>query len=136
MYAEKQPIPTPATAGRAGLSPSAAAAHKNAVGKPSKRISRTKYLDAKSLDPVQRTELIDQLYEIYCETVYGDSREAFEALVFRGGGVRLALFYGSHGELAGYSYFDTERVEYAGRPNVFFFGGCSAVSATAAARLA
>lgn len=115
MYAEKQQIPTPATAGGVGPSPSAAAARNSAAGKRSKRISHTAYLYAQSLNPAQRTALIDLLYETYCETVRGDSRDVFEALVFGAPDVRFALFYGPAGELAGYSYAATEQIDHAGR---------------------
>ncbi len=89
----------------------------------SRRIVRTEYVESRSLDPMRRIGLIDQLYEIYCETVCGDSREVFEALVFGAGEVRVALFYGARGELGGYSYVATERVEHAGRTYAVFCAG-------------
>jgi hypothetical protein len=115
MYAEKQPVRTPAATGGAGLSPSATAAHNSAAGKLSKRISRTRYVYSESLSPAQRTALVDQLYEIYCETARGDSRDVFEALVFGANDVRIALFYGPVDELAGYSYVATEQIDHANR---------------------
>ncbi len=115
MYAEMQPIRTLAATGGAACSSSAAAPLSSGTDGPSKRIVLTRYVDAKSLDPQQRSALIDQLHEIYGETVRGDSREVFEALVFGATGVRFALFYGPVGELAGYSYAATEQIDHAGR---------------------
>lgn len=87
------------------------------------RVIRTEYLNSSSLGPVQRLALIDQLYEIYCATVCGDSRTEFEALIFAAGEVRLALFYGAHAELAGFSYAAVEVVKPRRRSYAAFFGG-------------
>jgi hypothetical protein len=111
----------------------------------SKRVYRTAYVRSASLSPVQRSALIDQLYEIYCETVRGDSRDVFETLIFGACGVRIALFYGAEDELAGYSYIGADHVDHAGRtyavqrggtffrlgyhggPNSMVFGMCNAL---------
>jgi hypothetical protein len=88
-----------------------------------RRIVRREYLQSSSLDPAQRCAMIDRLYGVYCETVCGDSRDEFEGLVFGAGEVRFALFYGTQGELAGFSYAAIERIANAGRRHAVFLGG-------------
>lgn len=79
------------------------------------RIVRSEYLEAESLEPAQRRALVDRFYEIYCETLNGFTWDQFDALLFGAGGVRLALFYGARGELAGFSYASVDHIEHAGR---------------------
>ncbi len=87
------------------------------------RIVRREYLQSSSLDPAQRCALIDRLYGVYCETVCGDSRDEFQGLVFGAGEVRFALFYGTQGELAGFSYAAFDRIANEGRRHAVFRGG-------------
>jgi hypothetical protein len=87
------------------------------------RIVRRKILQSSALDPEQRSELIDRLYAIQCETLSGESREEFEAGIFGKGEVCFALFYGKRGELAGFSHAAIERIEHAGRSHAVFCAG-------------
>lgn len=88
-----------------------------------RRIVRSEYLRLASLDPSQRSSVIDQLYGVYSETVQGDTRDQFEAQVFGGGEVRLALFYGTRDELAGFTYAGIDRMEHRGRTHAVFCAG-------------
>ncbi len=88
-----------------------------------RRIIRSEYLRMASLAAAQRSMVIDQLYGIYSETVQGDTREQFEAQVFGGGKVRLALFYGARDELAGFTYAGIDRMNHGGRTHAVFCAG-------------
>lgn len=88
------------------------------------RIVRSECLRSESLEPDQRSALVDQLYAIYSETLYGYTRDEFEAqLIFGAGEVRIALFYGLAGELAGYSYASIERLDHESRTHAVFCAG-------------
>jgi hypothetical protein len=87
------------------------------------RIVRTQHLRSRSLGPAQRSELVDRLYAIYNETLYGYARDQFEDLVLGAGEVRLALYYGAGGELAGFAYASIERIEHAGRRHAALCAG-------------
>jgi hypothetical protein len=102
--------------------PSAAPARRVRGGQR-KRIVRSEYLRSESLAPARRCALVDQLYEIYNATLYGQTRDEFGAQVFGAGEVRFALFYGASGELAGYSYAGIERIDHEGRTHAVFSAG-------------
>ena len=87
------------------------------------RIVRREILRSADLDPVQRSALIDRLYDIQCETLCGESRDEFEAGIFGEGEVCFALFYGARDELAGFSHAAIERIEHAGRKHAVFCAG-------------
>jgi hypothetical protein len=87
------------------------------------RIVRSERLRLASLDPSERSAVIDQLYRIYSETVQGDTREQFEAQVFGGGEVRVALFYGTCDELAGFTFAGIARMDHGGRNYAVFCAG-------------
>lgn len=85
-----------------------------------RRIRRSRYLWPKSLGIVERQTLADQLYDVYSETVRGFTRDELADEVFGRDDVRVALFYGTKGELAGFAYVGIERIEYAGRQHAVF----------------
>ncbi len=87
------------------------------------RIVRKDYLRWASLEPAQRSALIDGLYAVYSATVRDLTRDEFETLVFGAGNGRLALFYGEGEELAGFTYARIERMEHAGRTHAVFCAG-------------
>ncbi len=87
------------------------------------RIVRSERLRLASLDASQRSTVIDHLYDIYSETVQGDTREQFEAQVFGGGEVRVALFYGTRDELAGFTFAGIHRMHHGGRTHAVFGAG-------------
>jgi hypothetical protein len=89
-----------------------------------KAIVRSEHLRSESLEPAQRRALVDRLYAIYSETMHGCTRDEFERLtVFGAGQVRVALFYGTQDELAGFSYASTEKIEYSGRTHAALCAG-------------
>src|SRR3954454_897389 len=69
-----------------------------------KRIVRTEYMRASSVDIAQRSELLEQLYACYSETAHGTTREQLKVLIDGAGEFWIALFYGANDELAGFSY--------------------------------
>lgn len=93
-----------------------------AARRPSRRIVRSEYVDAASLQPEQRRDLYDRLYEVYSDTVSGLTYHDLDALVF-GGEARLALYYATGDELAGFSFARIERIEHAGRTHAVFCAG-------------
>jgi len=101
--------------------PKSAAPARPVGGAPRKRIVRSEYLRSESLSPARRRALVDQLYEIYGATLYGETREGFEAQMLDAGEVRFALFYGETGELAGYSLAGIESIEHEGRTHAVFW---------------
>ncbi len=90
---------------------------------PPRRIARSERLCLASLGPVQRAALVDRLYGVYRQTVWGDTREQFAANLFGVGSVRLKLFFGADDELAGFAYLGVERLPYGGRVHRVLFGG-------------
>lgn len=88
-----------------------------------RRIVRREYLQLESLEAAQRSALLDRLYVIYSETVSGFTRDEFETHFFGAGEIRVALFYGTRDELAGFAYTSIERIEHAGRTQAVFNAG-------------
>jgi hypothetical protein len=84
------------------------------------RIARTEYLRPGSLEPAQFSALMDQLYQVYSETVHGFTREEL-AVHIAAHNARLAIFYGTNDELAGFSCARIERAEQAGRTRAVFW---------------
>jgi hypothetical protein len=87
------------------------------------RIVRSEYLRSESLEPAQRCALVGRLYAVYCRTLHGYTSAEFEDMVFGASEVRLALFYGAHDQLAGFSFAGFERIEHAGRAHAVLAGG-------------
>jgi len=87
------------------------------------RIVRCEYRDSHSLQPAQRSALIDRCYAVYCATLRGCTRDEFEAIVCGGGNVHFALFYGARDEFAGCCYARIDRVEHAGRMHAVLSAG-------------
>ncbi len=85
----------------------------------SRRIRRKEYLPPASLSPPDRSALVNRLYPIYCETMFGFTRDEFEAHVFARG-VRVGLFYDTDGELVGFTYAGLDRVEHKSRDHAVF----------------
>ncbi|MFL0181626.1 hypothetical protein [Mycobacterium sp. SMC-15] len=88
----------------------------------SRRIRRKEYLQPASLCPSERSALADRLYPVLCETMSGFARNEFEEHVFARG-VRVGLFYGADGELAGFTYAGLDRVEHESRNHAIFSMG-------------
>ncbi|GAB91713.1 hypothetical protein [Gordonia rhizosphera] len=80
-----------------------------------RRIARRECLDAASMTPAERSALADRLFEVYSDTVHGFDRRDFESQVFAADDVRLALFYGAEGELAGFACAHVERIAHDDR---------------------
>lgn len=99
--------------------PSPAAARRLDAG----RIVASQCLQPATLQPAQRSVLVDRLYDIYRETVGGFTRGEFQGLIFGADETRLALFYGTGGELVGFSFAGIDRMEHAGRTHAVFSAG-------------
>ncbi len=84
------------------------------------RIVRTEYLRSGPLEPAQFSALMDQLYDVYSETVHGFTREEL-AVHIAADNARLAICHGTNDELAGFSCARLERVEQAGRTHAVFW---------------
>ncbi|MFL0181630.1 hypothetical protein [Mycobacterium sp. SMC-15] len=69
---------------------------------------------------MERQTLADQLYDVYSETVRGLTRDELADEVLGRNDARVALFYGTKRELAGFSYVGIERIEHAGRQYAVF----------------
>jgi hypothetical protein len=89
----------------------------------SSRFVRTEYVQSRSLDLHQLSALLDRLYIVSRETLYGRSRDEFEAMLLEAGEVTIAIFYGEGGDIAGFAYYGIQRMEYAGRLHALNFGG-------------
>jgi hypothetical protein len=87
------------------------------------RIVRKEYLQPALLEPARRAELIDKLYGVYNDRVYGITPEDLAAQIFGAEEGRLALFYGAGGELGGFSYANFERLRHAGRDHAVIAAG-------------
>ncbi|WAC89570.1 hypothetical protein [Mycobacterium sp. Aquia_213] len=94
-----------------------------ARGVRSGRIVRSNYLRSKSLQSAQRSELMDQLYAIFSDTLYGCTRDELEEVMFSAGDIDLILCYGVHDELVGFSFAGIEHIEHAGRTFAVFTAG-------------
>ena len=92
------------------------------------RIVRSEYLRLASLEPAQRSALLDQLYRVYAATVSGYTRDEFTRGFFGAGEISVALHYGERDELAGFAFASIERIEHAGRTHAVFNAVCSACS--------
>lgn len=87
------------------------------------RIARREYLRSECLQGARRRALADELYNIYSETLHGHTPEEIDDLIFGAARVRLALFYGARGELAGCAFAAIDRIEHAGRTHAVLGGG-------------
>jgi hypothetical protein len=83
-------------------------------------ITRTQYLRSASLQTTQLAALMNQLYDVYSETVHGFTREELGAHI-AADNARLAIFYGANDELAGFSCARLERVEQDGQTHAVFW---------------
>ncbi|WP_373138085.1 hypothetical protein [Mycobacterium marinum] len=93
-----------------------------ASGDP-RRIVRTRSLTSTSLDASERSQLANQLYDIFSNTVRGDTYAQFEAHVFGGDEVRLGLFYNANDELAGFVFVGIDRIELGASTQAVFYAG-------------
>ncbi|MBI5607287.1 MAG: hypothetical protein HY902_00235 [Deltaproteobacteria bacterium] len=84
---------------------------------------RRRSVDVHRLSAEQRATLSAQLYEVYCDSVAGLDRQAFDAEVLASDDTRLALFYAANGTLAGFAYRRFDHVEHAGRRHAVICAG-------------
>ena len=76
-----------------------------------------------TLDASARSELCERCHAIYRELSETLDRERFEQLFFQRDDTRIALFYGSRGELAGFSNATILRVQHEGIEHAVFSAG-------------
>lgn len=98
-----------------------------AVPKPtnrrrSSRLRRT-VVEVCHLGRNERSDLVDQLYAIYAESVAGLDRAAFAAEVMGSADTRIALFVGEDSALVGFAYRRFDHVEHEGRPQAVICAG-------------
>jgi hypothetical protein len=87
------------------------------------RVLRSEYLRVASLSPGQRSDLSARLYAIYDETVRGVTQLELDTMIFGTDEGSLALFYGAHDELVGFSFASIARVQHEGRTFAVFVAG-------------
>ncbi len=87
------------------------------------RIVRCERVPSRSLSYDQRSALLDRLYCVYSETMYGHTREQFERHLFSAGELTFALYYGTFGELAGFAFNGVQCVTHGKSRMAAFSGG-------------
>ncbi|CDM77472.1 hypothetical protein DSM43518_03586 [Mycobacterium marinum] len=88
-----------------------------------REVARSEHLRSASLDATERADLVSRLYDVYCETVRGDTQDQLAARIFAGDEVRLIVYYGALGQVVGFAYAGLERMAATGDRHAIFYAG-------------
>ncbi|APR88066.1 hypothetical protein A7982_13415 [Minicystis rosea] len=90
---------------------------------PRRPIARTRVVTLGELPAAERAALVEQLYAVYLANSNTLDRAGFERVVLPSDEMRVALFLGRDGELAGFSAARIQRIVVNGREQAVFGAG-------------